>query len=252
MKSPARGGGTDEPHGIPRGRVFLCTWFLVMLGLGVVYQQVTNVAGAKPLSNDQWLRPNILSKSKISSAGEVSSSTMNSTIKKSLTVGDPGERFKIKNAITEYCPSLDKKEVSSFTNIVQRESRKYGYDWELILAIIKVESAFNVQARSDKGATGLMQLMPETAEWLSDKLDLKYRGLSSLYDPKYNVRLGTHYLRMMHRKFGNLEKAIVAYNKGPANLMRHLAQGGKVHSEYLEKVMSYYKELKKSSDEMQA
>ena len=126
-----------------------------------------------------------------------------STVTEELTAGKTDQTAQIAKAISACHTSLNEEDISSFASVVGRESEKYGYDWELILAIIKVESEFNVRARSGKGAVGLMQLMPETAKWLSKKLEIKYNGLSSLHDPKYNIKLGTHYLRMMHRKFGH-------------------------------------------------
>ena len=73
---------------------------------------------------------------------------------------------------------------------------------------------------------------------------LQYKGRESLYDPEYNIKVGTHYLYMLHQKFGNMEKAIAAYNRGPTGLVRDLRQGKKYQSQYLVKVMDYYKELK--------
>ena len=109
---------------------------------------------------------------------------------------------------------------------------------------MKTESNFDRKAKSHKGAVGLMQLMPKTAKWLSPKLELKYSGVGSLYNPEYNIKLGVHYLNMMQSKFGDLDKALVAYNKGPRKLMRELDNGGKPESNFLEKVKGYYSDLK--------
>ncbi len=155
----------------------------------------------------------------------------------------------IAKAISVWRLSLDKKDIDSLASVVREESKRYGYDWKLILAIIRTESQFNARAKSHKGARGLMQVMPSTAKWLSPQLGLAYKGRDSLYDPKYNVRLGTHYLRMMHKKFGNIEKAIVAYNRGPSGLERYLRQGRKFPPEYLVIVMGYFEELANSAAE---
>ena len=95
-----------------------------------------------------------------------------------------------------------------------------------------------------------MQVLPSTAKWLSPKAGLKYRGSESLYEPEYNIKIGTHYLYTLHQKFGDIEKAIAAYNEGPTRLKRYIRQGKKHPPEYLAKVMSYYKELKSSSEEI--
>lgn len=156
------------------------------------------------------------------------------------------ERIEIAEAINAYCLHLDEETTSSFANTILEESERYGYDWELILAIIMTESQFDPWARSHKGARGLMQVMPDTAKWLSPQLGLEYEGFSSLYDPEYNIKLGTRYLYMMHQKYGDIEKAIAAYNRGPKGLARYSRRGTGLSSTYLDRVMTYYKELKNS------
>ena len=87
----------------------------------------------------------------------------------------------------------------------------YGFEPELIHAIIEVESGGNVKAISSAGAAGLMQLMPATAALL------KGRRLSQeeLTDADTNITLGVRYLNDMIREMGSVEKALLAYNAGP-------------------------------------
>jgi len=154
------------------------------------------------------------------------------------------ELCQITKSIKSFCPKLEKRQAIRYASIIHRESEEYGYDWRLIVAIMKTESNFDRKAKSHKGAVGLMQLMPKTAKWLSPKLELEYSGVGSLYNPEYNIKLGVHYLNMMQSKFGDLDKALVAYNKGPRKLMRELDNGGKPESNFLEKVKEYYSDLK--------
>jgi soluble lytic murein transglycosylase-like protein len=77
----------------------------------------------------------------------------------------------------------------------------------VIKSIIAVESGFDPMARSSKGAMGLMQLMPETAQEL---------GVSDPWDPTENITGGTKYISWLLRKYnGDLTKALAAYNAGP-------------------------------------
>ena len=86
-------------------------------------------------------------------------------------------------------------------------------DPRLVQAVIQVESGYNAKALSNKGAMGLMQLMPGTATELA---------VSDPYDPEQNVRGGTTYLRrMMDRFAGDLELALAAYNAGPEAVAKY-------------------------------
>jgi len=206
-----------------------------MIGLGFAYRQATGIVGVK----QAYIDPQV----------EVNLQIENEAPAEEVTVQEPDEKVEIAKAISECRSSLDADDVASLASIIRDESKKYNYDWELILAIIRTESQLNARARSNKGARGLMQVLPSTAKWLSPKMGLKYKGHDFLYDPEYNIKLGTHYLHMMHKRFGDMGKAIAAYNRGPTGLTRYLRQGRKYPPMYLTKVMGYYKELKSSPDE---
>jgi len=100
--------------------------------------------------------------------------------------------------------------------LIREESQNYGLDPFLILAIIQVESEFFPRAVSPKGAMGLMQIMPETAEFIAGELGVSIDGIKSLYNPFINVRLGVYYLSMLIDRFKSVEWALHAYNAGPS------------------------------------
>lgn len=92
------------------------------------------------------------------------------------------------------------------TDLIERWSLERELDPRVVRAVMQVESGYNPRALSDKGAMGLMQLMPGTAR------DLE---VEDPWNPEQNVRGGTAYLRRMLDRFGDLELALAAYNAGP-------------------------------------
>jgi soluble lytic murein transglycosylase len=96
--------------------------------------------------------------------------------------------------------------IEKYTEIIDHASDTFGVEPSLIKAVIKAESGFNHKAVSHKGAQGLMQLMPATAELLR---------VNDPFDPTENIFGGTKYLRKMLDRFGQMELAVAAYNAGP-------------------------------------
>ncbi|TFG64006.1 MAG: lytic transglycosylase domain-containing protein [Spirochaetales bacterium] len=91
-------------------------------------------------------------------------------------------------------------------DIIDAASKTFGVDARVIRAVIQQESGFNPGAVSSKGAMGLMQLMPETADQL---------GVTDPFNVYQNIFGGTGYLRQMLDKYDNLQMALAAYNAGP-------------------------------------
>jgi len=109
---------------------------------------------------------------------------------------------------------------------IAEESARAGYDPLLILAIIDVESEFEEEALSPKGARGLMQIKPSTLHFLAQKEGLRLTPAEVSVDAALCVRLGVRYLRSLHDRFADLDLALMAYNAGPARIMRAMKTRG--------------------------
>jgi soluble lytic murein transglycosylase-like protein len=97
--------------------------------------------------------------------------------------------------------------------LIHQHSTDQNLDPKLVQAVIQVESGYNHRARSNKGAMGLMQLIPATASLFA---------VSDPYDPDQNLRGGTSYLRRMIDRFnGSIELALAAYNAGPEAVAKY-------------------------------
>lgn len=105
------------------------------------------------------------------------------------------------------------------------EAKESDIDPKLVLAVAKVESSFNPAAVSPVGAVGIMQLMPNTAEWLAAKLGEPYEG-DRLTDPEYNIHIGTEYLRFLMDYWNwDVVKAVASYNAGQTKVTEWLNSG---------------------------
>lgn len=91
-------------------------------------------------------------------------------------------------------------------------ARKFDLDPALVAAVAKAESGFDKDAVSEKGAVGLMQLLPGTAEYVADKIG--YDERIRLDDPQCNITLGSAYLRYLFEKFDGEFEVLCAYNAG--------------------------------------
>jgi len=101
------------------------------------------------------------------------------------------------------------------SDIIDQYAKQYDLDPLFVTALIKVESNFIRRARSDRGAVGLMQLLPSTARELADELGYRNFKIADLEDPKINIHLGTYYLSKLKKEFnGNETLVLAAYNAG--------------------------------------
>jgi soluble lytic murein transglycosylase len=113
----------------------------------------------------------------------------------------------------------------AFWSEVLQQSKRLGLNPYVVLSMMRQESAFNPMAVSRAGATGLMQLMPATAQEVASRLALPQDSIEQLHDPQLNITLGTHYFaELLERYRGNVVLALAAYNAGPSQVTRWLEQ----------------------------
>ena len=130
---------------------------------------------------------------------------------------------------------------------------EYGIDPYFISAVIYAESGFDEQAVSQKGAVGLMQIMPETGEWAAQKVGIEDYTEAMLGTADTNIQIGCWYLGYLNDLFeGDARKILAAYNAGPANVQEWTEDDGSLESipyeeteNYLEKVQRYYEIYKR-------
>lgn len=101
-------------------------------------------------------------------------------------------------------------------HLIDANAERFSLDKDLLQAVILTESHFDEDAVSETGAVGMMQLMPDTAEWIAEESGLPGGDLT---DPKKNIPLGSWYLDYLLKKYeGNLVLALAAYNAGRGNV----------------------------------
>ena len=125
-------------------------------------------------------------------------------------------------------------------------SQTHGVDVELLKAVVVTESAFNTRAVSPKGAVGLMQIMPTTAQRYGVQADRGATVSAKLTDPELNIQTGTRYLADLLRLFGGqTELALAAYNAGEGAVARagNRIPNYKETQFYVQKVMGIYRVL---------
>ncbi|MEM7408655.1 MAG: lytic transglycosylase domain-containing protein [Myxococcota bacterium] len=146
------------------------------------------------------------------------------------------DRFKpmtLRRELSRRVPKHRAPKSRKYDPLITSAAYHQGLPPALIKAVIAAESAFDSQAVSHAGAQGLMQLMPATAASL---------GVNNAFEPAQNVHGGSAYLRKMLDRYGDVSRALAAYNAGPTAVDRY---GGippyRETKAYVERVLTYYR-----------
>lgn len=120
-----------------------------------------------------------------------------------------------------------------YDDLISHASERYGVSFPLLKAIIKAESDFDPLVVSKKGATGLMQIMPQ---------NFKPLGIKDPFDPWQNINAGARYFKQMFDRFnGKLSLSLAAYNAGPTAVDRYKTiPPYEETEEYVRRVLKYY------------
>lgn len=125
--------------------------------------------------------------------------------------------------------------IQKYKHLIQAKAKKYGLDPNLLASLVRQESNFNPYAVSYCGAMGLGQLMPETA---------RYLGVKDPFNASQNLDAAAKYLKEQLDTFGNVDKALAAYNAGPGAVKRY---GGippyRETQNYVRSIRSHYSQI---------
>jgi len=152
--------------------------------------------------------------------------------------GDLQFRQYIKSYIEAQNDTIDSEKL---TNTLVSVSRKFNEDPVFLLAVIKTESRFNQYAIGSVGEVGLMQIRPETAQWICRKFNIVWRGAEALKDPSYNVLVGSFYFQYLKKTLHKSKpvRYITAYNTGLGTLKKMSAEKME-EREYFTRVVTNY------------
>ncbi|PTR15721.1 uncharacterized protein DUF4124 [Nitrosospira sp. Nsp2] len=157
-----------------------------------------------------------------------------------------GPNAGVKRAITGSSnTAVEPRTKAKYGGIIEEIARAYGLESALIHAVVSVESAYRVTAVSKKGAGGLMQLMPETAQ--------RY-GVTDRFDPVQNLHGGARYLSDLLKMFnGDMRLTLAAYNAGENNVLKYGNQIPPFQETraYVPKVMELYRKYQASPKAIQ-
>jgi len=168
-------------------------------------------------------------------------------------------QYHIYSKVHRSLPAKYQSKADEITAAIIEESEKQGLDPVFTLAVIQTESGFNPNAKGKLGDSGLMQILPETGKWIAETSDIPWEGKKALFDPVYNIKIGTAYFAHLREEFDMPSDYLRAYNAGPTAVRK--AQARKVASKnpqakpmnghilnkiYARKVMKNYALLYKS------
>ncbi|MCL2634625.1 MAG: lytic transglycosylase domain-containing protein [Oscillospiraceae bacterium] len=105
-----------------------------------------------------------------------------------------------------------------YSDLVEKYAQEHNLDKYLIYAVIKTESSFNPEAESHMGARGLMQIMPDTFDWLKDYRKLDGETFDDMFIPEVNIQHGSYLIAYHMGRYNNINNSLAAYHAGNGNV----------------------------------
>lgn len=152
----------------------------------------------------------------------------------------------------------------SYVQEVERYSKEFGIEESFVYAVIKTESNFNPDAVSEAGAIGLMQIISDSFEWVSYRLDDTELCFDDMFIPENSIRYGCYMLSYLYNKYGSYELTAAAYHSGMGEVDSWIANGivnvaspnvsdfvGSNTRHYVNKIMKAYNKYKENEEKEQ-
>jgi hypothetical protein len=136
--------------------------------------------------------------------------------------------------------SVTKEELAE---VIYEEAIRFNQDPKFIMALIFAESEFWTWAVSEKGAKGLMQIMPCVAQSLAREMGIEWMGDRTLFNPFLNIRIGIYYLSQLILDFRDLRLAMTAYNYGPSYVKGLIERKEQIPLHYYHRLLTVYQNL---------
>lgn len=127
--------------------------------------------------------------------------------------------------------------------VIYEEAIRYNHDPKFILALISIESSFRNWSVSQRGAKGLMQIMPYVAQSIAQEMGIEWGGDRTLFNPFLNIRMGIYYLSQLILDFNDLELALTAYNYGPTYVKGLIERKQRIPAHYYRRIVTAYQNL---------
>jgi hypothetical protein len=149
----------------------------------------------------------------------------------------------IRNVLERYPTGLANVTKEELAEVIYEEATRYNHDPKFILALIAIESSFQNWSVSERGAKGLMQIMPCVAESLAQEMGIEWSGDRTLFNPFLNIRMGIYYLSRLILDFNDMGIALTAYNYGPTYVKSLIERKERIPLQYYRKILTVYQNL---------